>query len=225
MDISINKRLSKRLRHHLLIALAMLIFAALLYLFLFHFYPENERWFFRWSMTTGYIAAILLAATLTLGALNILRERVNPVSSDLRRDTGIWCAIISFIHIAFGLNVHLKNWTQYFIDDAGKWRTDAFGFANYLGVLAGLALIALLLTSNDYSLRLLGRGRWKFFQRWNYFFVFIVALHGFLYQFVEKRLTPYSYFLAAGILWILAFQISGFIKKRKQLVPAKLSTE
>lgn len=213
---SLNKRYQKRLRHHLLIAAASLFLSILIYAVLLQFYPDSSRRMFRWSMTTGYAAIVLLAVTLSLGAWNVLRGRVNPVSSDLRRDAGIWCGIFSLAHVAFGLNVHLQRWTQYFIDDAGKWRTDAFGLANYTGVAAALVAAALLATSNDVSLRFFKRERWKAIQRWNYVFVVLVVLHGVVYQYVEKRLLPYVFYIGAIALWMLAFQFAGFRKKRRQ---------
>jgi sulfoxide reductase heme-binding subunit YedZ len=213
----ITKRARKRLLHHLLITSVCFALAGLFYAVLFQFYPESQSWVFRWSLATGYIAALLLAATLTLGALNILRGRVNPVSSDLRRDIGIWCALFSLAHVGFGLNVHMQRWTQYFFDDAGKLLTDAFGFANYLGVLATIIALALLATSNDVSLRYFRRERWKKIQRLNYLFVFLVVAHSFVYQFVEKRLLTFGFIFGVIALWILIIQFAGFRKRRREM--------
>jgi len=188
-----TKRAQTRLRHHLWLALTSFALTTLLYYVLLLFYPDPLRWIFRWSLATGYIATLLLAVTLSLGAWNILRGRVNAVSGDLRRDTGIWCGIFSLVHVAFGLNAHMKSWTLFFVTDAGNLRTDLFGFTNYLGAAATIILVVLLATSNDFSLRLFGRDRWKAIQRWNYLFVLLVAAHSFVYQIVENRLMPYGF--------------------------------
>lgn len=221
MSFSITSRTQRRVRHHLLIASASFALTGLFYGILFYFYPDPSRWIFLCTMTTAYTATILLAVTLSLGAWNTLRRKVNPVSSDLRRDIGIWCGVFSLIHVAFGLNVHLKNWTQYFIDDAGNWRTDAFGSANYLGILATLIVIILLATSNDVALRYFGRERWKTVQRSNYIFVLLVAAHGVVYQFVEKRIVPFVFIFGAIVLWATAIQFAGFQKKRREMQAVK----
>ncbi|MGI9036156.1 MAG: ferric reductase-like transmembrane domain-containing protein [Pyrinomonadaceae bacterium] len=213
----ISQRAKRRLLNHFFILLMSLTTAAIIYAVLFYFYAEPQRRIFRLSLTTAYISVILLAATLSFGAWNIFRRRVNPVSSDLRRDLGIWCGIFSLTHTLFGLNVHLQNWTQYFINDSGHFLTDAFGFANYTGVLAALIMIALLITSNDISIRRLGRGRWKMVQRWNYVFALLVAFHGFVYQFVEKRLLPYGFLFGTIVLWIIIIQFAGFWMKRREM--------
>ena len=188
----------------------------IIYAVLFHFYADAQRLIFRFSLTTAYIAVMLLSATLTLGAWNVFRRQVNPVSSDLRRDIGIWCGIFTLAHVLFGLNVHLQNWTQYFVNDAGRLWTDAFGLANYSGFLATLIVVALLTTSNDVSLRYFGRGRWKSIQRWNYIFALLTVLHGFVYQIIEKRLMPFGFIFGVIVLWIAAVQFAGFQTKRRE---------
>lgn len=212
----ITKRFQKRLSHHIFIPLISFALAGIIYAVLFHFYPDAQRWIFRFSLTTAYVAVILLSVTLTLGAWNIFRKSGNPVSSDLRRDIGIWCGIFTLAHVLFGLNVHLQNWTQYFINDAGHLWTDAFGLANYSGLLATLIVAALLTTSNDVSLRYFGRGRWKSIQRWNYIFALLAVLHGFVYQIVEKRLMPYGFIFGVIVLWIAAIQFAGFQMKQRE---------
>lgn len=206
------------MRHHLWLGLASFVVTILFYTVLLPFYPEAVRWSFRWSLATGYAAAVLLAVTLTLGAWNVLRGSVNnPVSSDLRRDTGIWCGIFSLLHVAFGLNVHMQNWTLYFVTEAGKPRVDLFGFTNYLGVLATLVVVVLLATSNDFSLRRFGRKRWKAIQRWSYVFAFLVAAHSVVYQIVEDRLLPFGFIFGAIALWMAAIQFAGFSKRRREM--------
>lgn len=217
MIFSNTKRTQKRSKHHIFIALASFCLTGLFYVILLQFYPDPQRWIFRYSLATAYVAAILLATTLTLGAWNILRGRVNPVSSDLRRDAGIWCALFSLAHVAFGLNVHLQSWKQYFVDNTGTLLTDAFGFANYLGVIATLVILALLATSNDFSLKYFGRDRWKAIQRWNYILIVFTVLHGILYQIVEKRLIPFAFIFGAIALWIMMIQLAGFQKRRREM--------
>src|SRR6185369_16003114 len=129
---------------------------------------------FRLSMATAYTSAFLLGVTLVLGVLKVLRGETSPVSTDWRRDTGIWAALFGVAHLVIGLQVHAPGRMRtYFVYPAEQarlfpLRLDSFGWANHLGLLAGLLLVLLLVLSNDWSLRRLGPRRWKQLQRWNY---------------------------------------------------------
>lgn len=207
-----------RLRHHLLIGLVVCAASGLCLAFFAQSYPEPERQFFRWSLTTAYIALALLAITLSLGVWNIMRGQRNPVSSDLRRDLGIWCALLSLAHVIVGLNVHMKKWTLYFVQETSWLRGDLFGVANYLGAVAALLVVGLLATSNDFSIRLLGKNRWKNFQRLNYLFFCFVGLHSAIYLVVEKRLVPYIAVLGLLGAWVVAVQWTGFRRQRRERI-------
>src|SRR5262245_59474514 len=153
------------------------------------------------SMATAYTSLLLLGVTLVLGVLKVLRGEASPVSTDWRRDAGIWSALFGLAHVVIGLQVHAPGRMRtYFVypteeDHSFPCRLDAFGWANHLGLLAGLLLVFLLILSNDWSLTRLGAQRWKGFQRWNYAVFGLVLAHGVLYQVLEKRI--------AG--WIISF--------------------
>ena len=121
----------------------------------------------RISTAAAYVALLLLAVTLTLGPLNVLRGRPNPVSFNLRRDFGIWSAIAGVFHAGIGLTVHLQGRMYlYFVPEPGKpsiagLRPDAFGLANDTGLIAALLLLLLGAISNDLALRKLGTARWR----------------------------------------------------------------
>lgn len=206
-------RLRRRLAHHLLIAFAAV---ALSFLFM-KLFPKRD-FISRVSIGTAYPALLLAAAALALGPWNVLRQKPNPVSFDLRRDLGIWAAIAALIHTAFGLNVHLrgKMWL-YFADAHRRLRHDAFGFGNYTGVLAAAVFALLLALSNDLSLRKLGAPRWKFLQQWVYAAVALTFVHAVLYQHVEKRVLPFRVLLYAVLLFILVLQLAGAFKLRRPL--------
>src|SRR3974390_572773 len=124
-------------------------------------------------LTCSDPAMILLGFTLLIGPWNLLCRRRNPVSSDLRRDAGIWAGILGIAHTAVGQCVHLRGrpWLYYVYgaqEHHRGLRNDLFGFSNYTGAIAVVLLAALLATSNDYSLRRFGSTGWKSLQRWNY---------------------------------------------------------
>ena len=210
-----DKRINKRLRCHIRLAIINFALIAVVYGILSLVYPSPQSRIFRWSLVTGYLGAALLAVTLSLGAWKLWRGQSNPVSTDLRRDIGIWCGILSIAHVAVGLNVHMKSWTLYFVTDSGSLRTDLFGFANYSGLAATLLVIVLLATSNDFSLTFLKNKRWKRVQRWNYAFAVLVALHAFLFIVVEKRIVPFVIILGIFVVWTLVIQAVGFQKRRQ----------
>jgi methionine sulfoxide reductase heme-binding subunit len=216
MEPVMRNRTRKRIRRNVLLALLITVLLVVGQLLLLQFYPGVERGMFRWSMVTGYVALILLAATLSIGAWNLMTGRKNPVSSDLRRDLGIWCATFSLAHAVIGLNVHMASWKLYFVNETGGARADLFGLGNYVGVAAAVLVLVLLATSNDYSMRLLGKTRWKNIQRLNYLFFCLVGLHGLIYLVVEKRIIPYTAILGLIGASVLVVQWRGFRRRRRE---------
>jgi methionine sulfoxide reductase heme-binding subunit len=181
----------------------------------------DERTQWKWSMATAYAGLALLGFTLLVGAFNVLRSRPNPISSDLTRDAGISATLVSIVHVAVGLFVHMGSPWLYFFYPAGEkylipLRYDAFGLANWIGLTSTLILIGLFTTSNDLSLRKLGRGRWKTLQRSNYFLFGFVALHGIAYQILEKRTVPLILLLVLMIGIVVILQLAAFVKRRRE---------
>src|SRR5437588_4866972 len=163
------------------------------------------------SIATAYPALLLIAGAVLLGPCNVLRGRANPVSSDLRRDVGIWAGIMALLHTALGLDVHLRGrpWL-YFVDQHGHLRHDLFGFGNYTGLIAALLFLLLLAVSNDLSLRHFGPQKWKSLQRWTYGAVTLTVLHGIGYQHIEKRQRDYEATLWGVTAIVAIFQIAGW---------------
>lgn len=178
----------------------------------------------RISFVTAYPAFALLAITLLLGPMNLLRARPNPVSSDLRRDFGIWAGILGIFHAAVGQFVHLRGrpWLYYIYGPTERrhrfpMRHDLFGLANYSGAISTLLLIALLATSNDLSLKRLGTHRWKALQRWNYAVFGLAAVHAIAFQVVEKQKTAYVAIVGVCIAIPALTQCAGWLKRRSAL--------
>jgi len=177
----------------------------------------------RASFATAYPALVLLAATLLVGPWNLIRKQRNPVSSDFRRDLGIWAGILSVVHAAVGQCVHLRGrpWLYYIYDrrdhQAFPIRHDLFGLANYTGAFAALLLLALLATSNDYSLRALGTPHWKQLQRWNYAAFALTAVHSFGYQGIETQKASWVVTVILCVAITLSLQMAGFFRRRAQL--------
>jgi sulfoxide reductase heme-binding subunit YedZ len=175
----------------------------------------------RASFASAYPALVLLGATLVIGPLNLFRHWPSPVSIDLRRDLGIWAGILAILHTAIGQCVHLRGrpWLYYVYGPTEHHhglpvRHDLFGLANYSGAFATLIVVALLATSNDFSLRALGTRQWKQLQRWNYAAAALVALHAFAYQGIEKQRPQFVAVVIACVAITLALQCAGFLMRR-----------
>lgn len=206
---------SRLLRHHI----ALLAFSAAAVLILYFTRPYTDV-LTRISFATAYPALVLLGSTLITGPINILRGLRNPVSSDLRRDIGIWGGLLGMLHAAVGQCVHLRGrpWLYYIYgptENHAGFRHDLFGFSNYTGAVATLILIALFATSNDLSLRALGTPRWKSLQRWNYAVFGLSAVHSFGYQAIEKQKIVWVATVICCTVITLAVQSAGFWKRRK----------
>ncbi len=210
--------------HHLPLAAGSIVCVAVL----FATRPYRD-WLSRASFATAYPALLLLIGTLCIGPLNLLRKQRNPISSDIRRDVGIWAGCIGVLHAVIGQCVHLRGrpWLYYVYEHRlGHLlpvRHDLFGFANFSGLFAALVLLALLATSNDLSLRSLGTPRWKQLQRWNYIYFALAAIHTILYQISEGKMTGFVIVSGIGIVSTFVFQLSGYTMRRRKRVVTQSS--
>ena len=179
-------RRMRRVRNHAALGAASLgatwaVFAA----------TESDDPVFRTSIATAYVALGFFIITLAFGPYAALRGRRYPVSADIRRDFGIWSGLIGIAHVVAGLQVHLrgKMWEYFVRPTKGVLlpRIDAFGAANYTGLAAALIFVALLVTSNDASLRRLGTQRWRSLHALATWALILTLLHAVAYQFIEKR--------------------------------------
>lgn len=174
----------------------------------------------RWSLATAYTALALMALSLLLGPWSILRGRPSPVSTDVRRDIGIWAGVLGLVHSLIGLQVHQAGtFWRYFVYPADERhrlpiRTDAFGVANYAGLGSTLLLLLLLALSNDAALRRLGQAKWKFLQQFNYLAFGLMAVHSIIYQLLEKRAIPGIVVFGGTVSVVAVTQMAGFRRRR-----------
>jgi methionine sulfoxide reductase heme-binding subunit len=212
---------SQRIQHRLLAHHAVLFLASTISVVALYYTRPYRDVYARASFATAYPALVLLTVSLLIGPWKVLRKRRNPISSDLRRDIGIWAALLSITHSVIGQNVHLRGrpWL-YYVYEARQHhiiplRHDLFGFSNYTGAASALILIALLATSNDYSLKALGTPRWKQLQRWNYAAFALAAAHSIGYQIPQKQNEGFHLTVKICIAITLALQTAGFIRRRR----------
>lgn len=176
-----------------------------------------------WSVATAFASFMLLGAAMSIGPLNILRHRPNPLSADLRRDIGIWVAVVAFVHVAIGIQVHLGDPLKYFMiaapDGTMSLRRDWFGFANYAGLVATFILLVLLAVSSDAALRFLGSRNWKSVQRLTYGLALLAIVHGIVYELIEDRALPLVFVFCATVLAVAALQLQGWHIRRIKKCP------
>lgn len=220
-----SRRARRRLvRHHVPAAIACAVVLGAVMTTI----PATRTAAFRWSMATAYASLALLGATLVVGPLAVLRGRPNPVSTDLRRDLGIWAAAMATVHFLVGWQVHMKHRYLYWFrevpgSDALVLRRDLFGLGNYSGLAAVLIATLLLGLSNDWSLRRLGASRWKLLQQWNYALLGLVVVHGAAYQVVEHRSPAVVALGLAMVIVVVGLQLAGVRAFRAERRPARAS--
>jgi len=180
----------------------------------------------RASFATAYPALALLAATLLIGPWNLLRKRPNPVSTNVRRDIGIWAGVLGIIHAAVGQFVHLRGrpWL-YYVYGPGEhhhgMRHDLFGLANFTGAVGVLLLVMLFATSNDLSLRRFGSKKWKQLQRWNYVVFVLVAVHSFAFQGVEKQQMHWVSTVVVCVAAASMVQLAGVVRRSREVTATR----
>jgi methionine sulfoxide reductase heme-binding subunit len=166
----------------------------------------------RFTTASGYVATGLLALTLLIGPVNLLRRKRNPVSSYFRRDVGTWTFIFSVVHVVFGLELHsggqLANMYRYFVVD-GEVLTNSFGLGNWTGLAALLIVAGLLAISSDAALRKLKAKNWKRLQRLNYALFALVFAHAFFYGALLRTDSPFTLLLLLSVVAVFVGQAVG----------------
>jgi sulfoxide reductase heme-binding subunit YedZ len=136
------------------------------------------------SLATGYTAALLLLATLAVTPIYRMRRRRSaPVHLPLRRSLGVQAGLFAVLHMVVSFPVHFGgDILRFFFDPAGRLLVTRFGLSNWLGLVATVMFVVLLLTSTDGSLRWLGGRRWKRLHLLAFVAAALTALHALGYQ-------------------------------------------
>lgn len=184
--------------------------------------PDDYREVRVLAIASGYLALFYLVVTLLIGPIQLFRKKQkrNPVNINLRRDIGIWTALIGIVHVISGFQVHLQGQILlYFFYDTADYlpRFNLFGTSNYLGLLATVVLLTLLVLSNDLTLRRLKARRWKNLQRLNYGLIILVVAHTIGYESLVNQGFRVQSFTLVLILLVLAFQVFGYFLTRERI--------
>jgi sulfoxide reductase heme-binding subunit YedZ len=194
----------------------------------FAFLESRPEWseMHRWNRAFGDASTLLIVLAMVIGPAARLwwaARRLLP----WRREFGIWGVILAAVHTGIILDgwvemdlIRIFGYQFHPMLDRYVMLQHGFGLANILGILALIYGVALALTSNDRSQRLLGGSVWKFFQQGAYVLWALIVLHTayFLYLHFQDfhRQTPDPNWLqmpfAAVVALVAALQLAAFWK-------------
>ncbi len=160
------------------------------------------------TIGTGYVGLLLIAATLLIGPINMIRVRKNPVNIMLRRDVGIWAAITAIGHVLFSVILQLSwdsNIWGLFLNTDGSFKFNLFGVSNVFGLIGAMVILFLLVLSNNYFLKMLKGKNWKSMQLLNYLLFGLTLVHTFTQQANNGR----GAFLIFAVIGITAAVVIG----------------
>jgi sulfoxide reductase heme-binding subunit YedZ len=166
----------------------------------------------RLSITTAWLCAVLLGIVLLIGPFESVRSGRRPVNHLLRRDLGIWTALIGLAHLYLGMEASMTPaYLMQFVENGRsalsfETRDALFFWGTILGFIVGLMFLMLLALSSDTAIRILGLSWWKRLQRTAWFSFVLTALHGLAFQTLESR--------PAAWITILVLLSSGVIATR-----------
>ena len=174
----------------------------------------------RSSLATAYTSLVALLFTLTIGPMNVLRGRRNPLSTDMRRDAGLASAIMAVAHTGISLTNHFGgDFVSYFLTrrdfSITSIRRDAFGVGAWTGLIAVVVVVALALISSDTALRRIGRQRWKRFQRSSYVLAAVTTVHLAIFWDLSDRVLGVILVTAGSIFAAVGLQAGGAVRRRR----------
>ncbi len=174
--------------------------------------PKAASWLWRLSVSAADTAVLILAATLLVGPLRVLRGGRPTTHLPWRRTLGIWAGGVALLHVSLAVFVHARAtrlWSNWLELSPLELVGGARGLANWLGLLQ-VAIVAMLLwLSRDEALRRLGGRTWKWLQRSAYVLVIAVAVHALLYHRVEQRIAAHRIPLYLVLGFVIAAQLAG----------------
>lgn len=174
----------------------------------------------RASLTLSWLCLLFFAAVLLLGPWQVLRTGRVQTNQLLRRDLGIWCALVGLTHLAIAFAISMTPaYMQVYVYGAGAWPAPELRHRLYswavIGSLVIAALFVLLLAlSNNRSLRWLGPVWWKRLQRTSYVAFVLTVAHSIAFQVIESRTTVLVGALALLTLAVIAAQLAGWSSVR-----------
>ncbi|QOY36884.1 ferric reductase-like transmembrane domain-containing protein [Anaerobacillus isosaccharinicus] len=168
--------MGKTLSRHMLVGALAISFTVL-------FYLSRSQWdtMHAWNRAFADVSLLFLSIIMLLGALSKVLKALNKWLV-WRRDFGIWAGVTAIIHLLIILN----GWVEWqlfrffyvFSPFVGDWVLHpGFALGNIIGIVALVYIIILTITSNEISIRLLGRKSWLYVQQKAHILYLLVILH------------------------------------------------
>jgi DMSO/TMAO reductase YedYZ heme-binding membrane subunit len=165
----------------------------------------------RLSIVSAYLCMGYLCAALLIGPRQAIQSGRVAINDFLRRDIGIWAALVGFGH--FYLAIILSMNSEYldlfvYADDLSyseQIRDRLYSFGAISGFVVGILFVLLLALSNNRSSKLIGATWWKRMQRTSYLaFVFTIT-HAVAFQILESRQD----LLIGVVVFVFAVTLAG----------------
>lgn len=168
------------------------------------------------SLATAYLCLVFMAVALSVGPLRAVRSRPLVLNIYLRRDVGIWAALVGLVHLFVATELSMsQDYMAAYVNLStsglsGEMRAGLFSWGSIAGFIVGLLVLLLLVLSNNWIMRTMGSKWWKRLQRCAYVAFILTVIHGFAFQALEARNILLIGAVAAVFFGVLIAQLSGF---------------
>jgi DMSO/TMAO reductase YedYZ heme-binding membrane subunit len=160
----------------------------------------------RLSTASAWLCFAYMCTALFVGPFFRIRYKKNVVNIYLRRDLGIWTALVGLFHLVVGTMESMNDeYMMRHVDEAMRApapmiREMLFSWGSSIGFIVGVIFVGLLAISSDQAIRVLGIKWWKRLQKSSYLAFGLLLVHALAFQVIESR----NRVLIAG------FMLAGF---------------
>jgi DMSO/TMAO reductase YedYZ heme-binding membrane subunit len=158
---------------------------------------------------------------LLIGPLNVLRTGRLVSNSYVRRDTGIWAAMMGLLHFYLAnvlsmtyeyLGIYVENSA---LPPSAAIRSSLYTWGTVFGYVIAVLFIVLLVLSSDRMMRKVGLKWWKRIQRISYLGFILTCIHALAFQVLETRSLFWVLVVLVITVMIAAGQWMGVRAVRK----------
>ncbi|MCP3999333.1 MAG: hypothetical protein GY727_00250 [Gammaproteobacteria bacterium] len=176
----------------------------------------------RISITSAWLCMFYMTVALLIGPLRRARGEVVPANIYIRRDVGIWAALLGLLHFYTG-NVVAMN--EVYIDTFVRGpfapltemlRNQLFFWGSITGLIIAIFFLVLLAISSDWAIRRLKLSRWKKIQQISHVALWLTVVHGIAFQLLESRFIPLVSMVVMAIA-IFLVQLRGRRRNKRKL--------
>lgn len=175
-----------------------------------------------WNRAFADVSLLMLGIVLIMGPLSYFYKPLNK-QIRWRRPLGIWSAIHALLHTF----IILDGWVEWnlerlffiFTPPGQPWILHpGFALANTIGILALIYYLILTVTSNDWSIKLLGKKSWKYLQQKITVLYTLVIMHTLYFLFFHEPENA-NWFKGPFIILLVSIfiiRVTAFFKISKE---------